>query len=82
MVVNLIKNKQMFSMTLPSKIKGQYWISDIDECGKSRELISVEAVNGEWVIKSNKKVAVLDSSNNAVNFKSLKLFKFKDKKQQ
>ncbi|MCY1713976.1 type VII secretion protein EssC [Caproiciproducens galactitolivorans] len=76
MVVNLIKNKQMFSMTLPSKIKGQYWISDIDECGKSRELISVEAVNGEWVIKSNKKVAVLDSSNNAVNYTILNPLSF------
>lgn len=62
MIVNLIKDKQMFSMTLPSKIKGQYWISDFDENGRTRNLVSVEGTKGEWVVKSNKKVSVLDES--------------------
>ena len=55
MIVNLIKSKQMFSLTLPNKVKGQYWLSDVDHEGNARELISIEAVNGEWVLKSNKK---------------------------
>ena len=36
MIINLIKSKQMFSLTLPHKVKGQYWVTDIDDNGKSR----------------------------------------------
>lgn len=66
MIINLIKSKQMFSLTLPHKIKGQYWLSDVDKNGKPRELISVEAVKGDWVLKSNKYVSVLNSQNEPV----------------
>ena len=57
----------MFSLTLPNKIKGQYWLTDTDSLGNPRELISIEAVDGEWVLKSNKKVSVLNSNNEPVN---------------
>lgn len=66
MIVNLIKSKQIFSLTLPQKIKGQYWVTDVDCDGKPRQLISVEAVDGEWVLKSNKKVSVIDGQNHNV----------------
>lgn len=67
MIVNLIKSRQMFSLTLPNKIKGQYWLTDTDSIGNPRELISIEAVDGTWVLKSNKKVSVLNSKNEPVN---------------
>lgn len=66
MIVNLIKQKQMFSVTLPHKVKGQYWISDIDEKDKPQELISIEAIHGEWIVKSNKKAVILDAKGNVV----------------
>lgn len=66
MIVNLIKAKQMFSVTLPEKIKGQYWISDVDDSGKTRNLISIEAVKGTWVLKSNRLVTILDANNQGV----------------
>ncbi len=66
MVVNLIKAKQLFSLTLPDKIKGQYWLSDFDDAGEYRKLISIEAVDGKWVVKSNKCVSVLDAQNKVV----------------
>lgn len=44
MIINLIKAEQMFNLTLPNKVKGQYWLSDTDTNGKPRDLISVEAV--------------------------------------
>lgn len=72
MVINLIKPKQMFSLTLPHKVKGQYWVTDLDENGKPRNLISVEAVKGEWVVKSNKYVSVLNSNNESVENTVLK----------
>lgn len=67
MIVNLIKSRQMFSLTLPNKIKGQYWLIDTDMLGNQRELISIEAVDDEWVLKSNKKVSVLNANNEPVN---------------
>ena len=66
MIINLIKSRQMFSLTLPHKVKGQYWVTDVDDTGSPRELISVEAVNGEWVVKSNKFVSILDAENKPV----------------
>lgn len=67
MIVNLIKSRQMYSLTLPNKIKGQYWLTDTDRRGKPRQLISIEAVDGEWVLKSNKKVSVLNSASRPVS---------------
>ena len=66
MIINLIKSRQMFSLTLPHKVKGQYWVTDVDDTGSPRELISVEAVNGDWVVKSNKFVSILDAENKPV----------------
>lgn len=76
MIVNLIKPQQMFSLTLPHKIKGQYWLTDIDANGESRDLISIEAVKGEWVLKSNKKVSILDAENKVVSNTILKALSF------
>lgn len=72
MIINLIKTKQMFSLTLPHKVKGQYWVTDIDDNGNARELISVEAVDGNWVVKSNKSVSILNSENKPVENTVLK----------
>lgn len=67
MIVNLIKTERMFSLTLPEKVKGQFWVSDIDEKGKIRQLVSIEADGGKWSIKSNKKVAILGEGNSVID---------------
>lgn len=51
-------------------------INDTDADGKSRELISIEAVHGEWVINSNNKVSVLNASNEIINNTILKPLTF------
>lgn len=61
MIINLIKPHQMYSMTLPDKVKGRYWITDEDNRGTGRELLSVEAADGEWIAKSNRDVSILNS---------------------
>lgn len=66
MIINLIKPQELFTLILPEKIKGQYWVTDIGDNNKVRNLISVEAVDGEWILKSNKNAAVLDSKNKPV----------------
>lgn len=67
MVVNLIKSRQMFCLTLPQKVKGQYYLTDLDEQGQPRRLISIEAVQGRWTLKSNKHVQVLAPEGGTLN---------------
>lgn len=67
MIVNLIKTDRMFSLTLPEKVKGQFWLNDFDENGMLRQLISIEAIDGEWYAKSNKKVVILGEGNSRID---------------
>lgn len=66
----------MFSLTLPEKIKGQYWLSDFDDEGKHRDLISIEAVDGAWTVKSNKFITVVDAQNQQVEFAKIQPMSF------
>lgn len=66
MIINLIKPRQMFSMTLPDRIKGRYWINDTDNRGQQRELISIEASDRFWIAKSNRHVSILDGEGKPV----------------
>ncbi|MDR0852348.1 MAG: type VII secretion protein EssC [Clostridiales Family XIII bacterium] len=62
MVVNLIRKDHLYFITLPSKIKGQFWLCDRDEAGRLRELIRIEAENGSWILKSNKTAWIIDAN--------------------
>lgn len=53
MIVRLIKKKRIFNFVLPTKVAGNYWITDNDYLGNTRNLINVEEENGEWKIKSD-----------------------------
>ncbi len=66
----------MFSLTLPEKIKGQYWLSDFDDAGVHRDLISIEALNGKWTVKSNKFVTVLGADNRPIEFSEIQPMSF------
>ena len=53
MIVRLIKKKKIYNFTLPTEVSGNYWITDNDYFGNTRNLINVEEYNGEWKIKSD-----------------------------
>ena len=59
MIVNLIKPKKIFSTILPTKVKGQYWVNDIDENGEPRQLLRIEADEGKWIFRSSSLVTVM-----------------------
>lgn len=59
MIVNLINKESIHSITLPEKIRGQYWLYDSTN---TKKLIGIEGINEEWILKSNKDVKVVDSS--------------------
>ena len=53
MIVRLIKKKKIYNFSLPEKVAGNYWITDKDYYGNTRNLINVEEFNGSWKIKSD-----------------------------
>lgn len=53
MIVRLIKKTKIYNFTLPNKISGNYWITDNDYLGNTRNLINVEESDGKWKIKSD-----------------------------
>lgn len=56
MRVSLINKKQIKNIVLPEKIEGSYWITDYDMNNVERNLVSIEANNNEWLLKSNREV--------------------------
>ena len=53
MIVRLIKKNKIYNFVLPTKVSGNYWITDNDYLGNTRNLINVEEYNGHWKIKSD-----------------------------
>ena len=76
MVVNLIKTDRMFSLTLPEKVKGQFWLNDFDEKGSFRQLVSIEGIDGKWYVKSNKKAVIIGDKNVIVEKNELSVNNF------
>lgn len=56
----LLTEKAIYSNTLPDKIKGQYWVTHKNDQDNEEKLVSVEGIDGKWIIKSNAKAALHD----------------------
>jgi len=62
MTINLIKNKQLFSTTLPESPNGQFWVTYREpDHRQTKNMISVEANGNVWVVKSNKYAWLVDN---------------------
>ena len=60
MIVRLIKKSKIYNFTLPTKVAGNYWITDNDYLGNVRNLINVEEDNGQWKIKSDFETKIMN----------------------
>ena len=60
MIVRLIKKSKIYNFTLPTEVAGNYWIKDNDYLGNERNLINVEAVQGQWKIKSDFETKIMN----------------------
>lgn len=56
MLISVLAPQKMFMLSLPQKVHGQYWLENPLVSGEN--LINVEAIEGKWVLKSNKKAVV------------------------
>ena len=59
-IVRLIKKSKIYNFTLPTKVAGNYWITDNDYLGNVRNLINVEEDNGKWKIKSDFETKIMN----------------------
>ena len=75
MNIYLLKANKMYTFKLPLEISGSYILSDYDDNGNKRSLVSVEAISGKWVIKDNDEVKIFYNSmfNNEI---TLELYNF------
>ena len=71
MLITLICNERIFTLRLPEKIAGKYWIED--ETKPNGRILAVEAIEARsaWVIKADKYLSFLDD--NMRNLKELYL---------
>ncbi len=62
MIVRLIKKSKIINFNLPTTIIGNYWITDTDYLGNTRNLINVEEFDGKWKIKSDFETKIMAGS--------------------
>ena len=60
MNITTINKYGIKSLSLPSKVAGQYWLYDYVKEGPASQLVQVEGINGEWLIKSNRYYSICD----------------------
>lgn len=65
MIVTTISKGHINSISLPEKIKGQFWLYEESDATE-KPLVNIEGINNEWVMKSTRKVKILDSNNNVL----------------
>lgn len=66
MIITTIGEYGINTIFLPQKVSGQYWLYESVSATGREKLVAIEGINNEWIIKSNRKVKVLDGGN-AVN---------------
>ena len=62
MIVKLIKRTKIYNFVLPKTVSGNFWITDIDGLGNSRNLVNIEESDGLWHLKSNFDVKIVASN--------------------
>ena len=80
MIVYVIDKSRLISFTLPQKIYGSYWITDINDENEEKKIINIQEEDGKWVAYSNKSVSIINNNQSiaktvleAYNFFLLKL---------
>ena len=66
MIVYVIDKSRLISFTLPQRIYGSYWITDIDDDNQEKKIINIQEEDGKWVAYSNKSVNIINN-NQSIN---------------
>lgn len=62
MLVTLIGEQKIFSIHLPERIAGKYWITDDEKAINSNKLLAIEAddTGDRWVVKAHRQLKLYD----------------------
>lgn len=61
MIITLMTREKYNTITLPEKIGGQYWLKYYDNTKGTENSICIEGVAEQWLVKSNKRVLIIDN---------------------
>lgn len=65
MIVTLITKDRIYSISLPERVSGQYWLSDTDGQGHPRKVLNAEGLEDAWVLQSGEFLTLLDETGRA-----------------
>ena len=65
MIVTTMSKSHINSISLPEKVKGQFWLHETLDAGDER-LVNIEGVSDQWIMKSTRQIKILDSHNNVL----------------
>ena len=61
MLVTLLFQDKLYTVRLPEKVRGQYFISDEDAGTFSESFLGIEAYENEWIIKAGKHLQLFEA---------------------
>ena len=76
MIVNLFEADKMFSVVLPQKPVGQFWLSDDDGTEKKKNIASIESIDNNWYLLGNKNITLFQTDGSEAEKIQLKVNSF------
>ncbi|MBR0467080.1 MAG: type VII secretion protein EssC [Clostridia bacterium] len=62
MILTVIGKDKINSLTLPQKVKGQFWLYS-SLSNNTERIVNVEGINNQWIMKSNKNYKIVNGKN-------------------
>ncbi len=66
MIVSLFAKRRLYTVPLPEKVSGRYWISDKDSSNHARNVADIEGIQGRWVLHGSSALALLGTDDREV----------------
>lgn len=62
MILTLLEKDKMYTLHLPEKVSGKYYLDHINAVGKSEQIISAEGIEGKWILSPSVYAQFSDNS--------------------
>lgn len=61
MIVSLFTKEKLYTVSLPAKASGRYWVTDKDAEGHLRHVANIEGIQGQWVLHDSRFLALFNA---------------------
>lgn len=65
MIISIISKDKIKTVSLPKKVKGQFWFEDPSDI-KNKRLVCIEGIEDQWILKSAAQTQIRDQSGEAL----------------